>query len=48
MDAQSTDEMVQGARRFNDFLAKTPDVTATIIQTVGSKTHDGMALAVVN
>ena len=48
MDAHSTDEMVQGARRFNDFLAKTPGVTATIIQTVGSKMHDGMALAVVN
>ena len=48
MDAKSSDEMVQGARRFNSFLAKTPGVTATIIQTVGSKMHDGMALAVVN
>jgi len=48
MDAHSTDEMVQGARRFNAFLANTPEVTATIIQTVGSKMHDGMALAVVN
>ena len=48
MDPKSTDEMVQGARRFNEFLAKTPGVTATIIQTVGSKMHDGMALAVVN
>jgi len=48
MDPKSTDDMVQGARRFNAFLAKTPEVTATIIQTVGSKMHDGMALAVVN
>lgn len=48
MDAKSPDEMVQGARRFNSFLANTPGVTATIIQTVGSKMHDGMALAVVN
>ena len=48
MDPKSTDEMVQGARRFNEFLAKSPGVTATIIQTVGSKMHDGMALAVVN
>jgi len=48
MDADATDEMVQGARRFNAFLGNTPGVTATIIQTVGSKMHDGMALAVVN
>ena len=48
MDPKSTDDTVQGARRFNEFLSKTPGVTATIIQTVGSKMHDGMALAVVN
>jgi caffeoyl-CoA O-methyltransferase len=48
LDANSDDEMVQGARRFNSFLATVPQVTATIIQTVGSKMHDGMALAVVN
>lgn len=48
MDPDSTDEMVQGARRFNEFLSTVPGVTATIIQTVGSKEHDGMALAVVN
>lgn len=48
MDPDSDDEMVQGARRFNAFLATVPEVTATIIQTVGSKMHDGMAIAVVN
>jgi caffeoyl-CoA O-methyltransferase len=48
MDPGSADEMVQGARRFNEFLSTVPGVTATIIQTVGSKMHDGMALAVVN
>ena len=48
IDPKSTDEMVQGARRFNASLANTPGVTATIIQTVGSKMHDGMAIAVVN
>jgi caffeoyl-CoA O-methyltransferase len=48
IDPNATDEMVQGARRFNAFLATVPEVTATIIQTVGSKMHDGMALAVVN
>jgi caffeoyl-CoA O-methyltransferase len=47
-DPDSKDEMVQGARRFNEFLSTVPGVTATIIQTVGSKMHDGMALAVVN
>jgi caffeoyl-CoA O-methyltransferase len=48
MDSHSTDEMVVGAQRFNDFLASCTEVTATILQTVGSKMHDGMALAVVN
>ncbi len=47
-DPNSKDEIVMGARRFNDFLANTSEVTATIIQTVGSKMHDGMALAIVN
>ena len=48
LDPNSTDEMVVGVQRFNTFLANSSAVTATIIQTVGSKTHDGMALAVVN
>jgi caffeoyl-CoA O-methyltransferase len=48
LDANSPDEMVQGVQRFNAILAKNTAVTATIIQTVGAKDHDGMALAVVN
>ena len=48
LDPNSTDEMVQGVRRFNDYLSQTKSVTATIIQTVGAKVHDGMALAIVN
>jgi len=48
LDPASTDEMVQGVQRFNDYLSQTKSVTATIIQTVGAKMHDGMALAVVN
>jgi caffeoyl-CoA O-methyltransferase len=48
LDANSTDEMVQGVRRFNEYLSQTNSVTATIIQTVGAKLHDGMALAIVN
>jgi caffeoyl-CoA O-methyltransferase len=48
MDPDAADEMVAGAIRFNSYLASSKEVTATIIQTVGSKMHDGMALAVVN
>jgi caffeoyl-CoA O-methyltransferase len=48
MDAADTDEMVAGARRFNEALAATKGVTATIVQTVGAKDHDGIAIAVVN
>lgn len=48
LDLTTNDEMVKGVQRFNTFLASSKAVTATIIQTVGSKMHDGMALAVVN
>jgi caffeoyl-CoA O-methyltransferase len=41
------DEMVAGAQRFNNVLGASEAVTATIIQMVGMKDHDGMALAVV-
>jgi caffeoyl-CoA O-methyltransferase len=47
LDKNTSDPMVQGAQRFNQMLATHPGVTATIIQTVGLKEHDGMALAVV-
>jgi predicted O-methyltransferase YrrM len=48
LDPESTDEKVKGVQRFNELLAGNKQVTATIIQTVGSKYHDGMAIAVVN
>lgn len=48
LDGQSTDETVKGVARFNKMLSACEAVTATIIQTVGSKDHDGMALAVVH
>jgi caffeoyl-CoA O-methyltransferase len=48
LDEKSSDEMVSGVKRFNAALAVNPAVSATIIQTVGSKEHDGMALAIVN
>ena len=48
LESNTQDEMVAGVHRFNKLLAKTTGVTATIIQTVGSKEHDGMALAVLD
>ena len=47
IDTNSTDENVQGIRRFNAALAIEPRVNATIIQTVGSKGYDGLAIALV-
>ena len=46
-DAASADPSVQGMRRFNELLAAEPRVSATAIQTVGSKGYDGFALALV-
>ncbi|MFT3934017.1 MAG: O-methyltransferase [Chitinophagaceae bacterium] len=47
LDPKNEDPMVKGAARFNKALAANTAVTATILQTVGSKDHDGMALAIV-
>jgi predicted O-methyltransferase YrrM len=47
VDAESSDENVQGVRRFMERLSAEPRVTATVLQTVGSKGYDGFALAVV-
>lgn len=44
VDAGSSDPNVQGVRRFNERLAKLTNVTATTVQTVGSKGYDGFAL----
>ena len=46
-DAASSDPRVQGVRRFNELLAAEPRVSATAIQTVGSKGYDGFAFALV-
>lgn len=43
-DASSSDANVQGVRRFNERLAKLASVSATTVQTVGSKGYDGFAL----
>lgn len=44
----SDDADVHGMRRFMDRLAAEKAVTATVIQTVGAKGYDGLAIAVVN
>lgn len=46
-DAADGDPRVQGVRRFYELLAAEPRVSATAIQTVGSKGYDGFALALV-
>ncbi len=47
IEVGSDDPSVQGMRRFNELLAGEPRVTATAIQTVGSKGYDGFAIALV-
>jgi len=47
IDAGSPNASVQGVRRFNAALAAEPRVAATMIQTVGSKGYDGLAIATV-
>ena len=48
VDAKSRDSSVVGMRRFFELLAKEKGVSATAIQTVGSKGYDGFAIAIVN
>lgn len=48
IDASSGDPNVDGVRRFNQKLAQLGHVSATTVQTVGSKGYDGFTLAVVN
>jgi len=47
IDASSEDPRVQGVRRLTERLASEPRVSATALQTVGSKGYDGFALAFV-
>ena len=47
IDAASDDAGVRGVRRFNELLAAEPRVSATAIQTVGSKGYDGLVIALV-
>ena len=47
LDADTSDEMVKGAQRFNKLLSENAAVNAIIMQTIGVKEYDGMALAIV-
>jgi caffeoyl-CoA O-methyltransferase len=48
LNADGDDEKVRGVQRLNKMLAGNKQVTATILQTIGGKEHDGMVIAVVN
>ncbi|MDB4902810.1 MAG: O-methyltransferase [Mucilaginibacter sp.] len=48
LDNNIDDDKVRGVQKLNKMLSENKKVTATIIQTVGSKEHDGMAIMVVN
>ena len=47
IDARSRDASVQGVRKLNEMLASEKRVSATAIQTVGSKGYDGFTVALV-
>lgn len=47
IDAASDDSSVQGVRHLHELVATNPRVSATTIQTVGSKGYDGFLIAVV-
>jgi predicted O-methyltransferase YrrM len=48
INPDSPDPRVQGVRRMIDLMSADPRVTATVIQTVGTKGYDGFALAFVS
>ncbi len=45
LDSASNDKSVQGVRRLNELMAAEPRVSATTLQTVGSKGYDGFTMA---
>ncbi len=47
LDGASKSADVQGLRRFYELAATDPRVSATALQTVGAKGHDGLAIALV-
>lgn len=47
VNAESEDENVKGIRQFMNALAQEKRISATAIQTVGSKGYDGFILGIV-
>jgi predicted O-methyltransferase YrrM len=47
-DATSEDASVRGVRKLNEMLAAESRVTATVLQTVGTKGYDGFAVILVS
>jgi predicted O-methyltransferase YrrM len=47
INAASSDERVQGVRKFNEMVAAESRLDATALQTVGSKGYDGFTIALV-
>jgi predicted O-methyltransferase YrrM len=48
IQADSDDVSVQGVRKLNEMLSGDASVEATVLQTVGVKGYDGLAIALVN
>ncbi|WP_371800696.1 O-methyltransferase [Streptomyces sp. NBC_01732] len=47
VDGTSDDPKVQGVRRFTELVAAEPTLSATALQTVGSKGYDGLMMVLV-
>lgn len=47
VDPHSPDPRVQGVRLFTELISEHPHLTATALQTVGSKGYDGLVMALV-
>jgi predicted O-methyltransferase YrrM len=48
IEADSADASVLGVRKLNEMISIDPRVSATVLQTVGVKGYDGLAIALVN
>ena len=47
IEAESEDASVQGVRKLNEMMSRDPRIEATVLQTVGVKKYDGLAIALV-
>ncbi|WP_239461942.1 O-methyltransferase [Occallatibacter savannae] len=47
IEPHSPDPNIQGVRRFTELIAAQPRLSSTVLQTVGSKGYDGLAISIV-